>query len=74
MTKRTVTDSSDRTWICTPQASTGAPGNVQGRDVVLSCTTESVAAPVHVTIGWQWEKMAANGLARMIALAAPAPR
>ncbi len=74
MTNRTVTDTSDRKWTCTPQAATGAAGTEKGRDVVLSCVTESVTAPVKLTVGWQWEKIADNGLARMIALASPAPR
>jgi hypothetical protein len=74
MANRTVTDTDDRTWVCTPQASGHAAGTEQGRDVTLSCTTESVAKPVRVTVGWQWEKMANNGLARMISLASPVPR
>jgi hypothetical protein len=68
---RTVKDIEDRTWTCTPQSGVDAG---QGRDVVLSCVTDSVAAPVRLTVGWQWEKMADNGLARMIALASPVLR
>jgi hypothetical protein len=45
-----------------------------GRDVVLTCSTPSVSDPVLLTVGWQWEKMAPNGLARMITLASPVPR
>jgi hypothetical protein len=45
-----------------------------GKDVVLTCSTPSVSEPVRLTIGWQWESISANGLARMIALASPAPR
>lgn len=71
MTNRTVTDIEDRKWTITPQAGVDA---AQGRDVVLTCSTESVAKPVRVTVGWQWEKMSDNGLARMIALAAPVPK
>lgn len=71
---RTVKDTSERTWICTPQTAAGATASAQGRDVVLSCTTDTVTAPVRVTVGWQWEKMADNGLARMIALASPVPK
>jgi hypothetical protein len=37
---------------------------------VLSCTTPSVAEPVMITVGWQWEKMAEKGLARLISAAA----
>ena len=74
MTKRTVTDEDDRTWVCTPEESGHAAGTEQGRDVILSCTTESVTTPVRVTVGWQWAKMASKGLARMIAAASPVPR
>lgn len=70
MKTRTVKDANDRTWTCTSQEGPTA----EGRDVILSCTTESVATPVRVTVGWQWEKMADNGLARMVALASPVPR
>jgi hypothetical protein len=74
MTKRTVTDTARRTWTCTAPASAAAAGTDHGRDVVLSCVTDSVTGPVKVTIGWQWEKMSDNGLARMIELASPVPR
>ena len=74
MKNRTITDDEDRTWVCTAQESGHAAGTEQGRDVILSCTTESVAKPVRVTVGWQWEKMSNNGLARLIALASPVPR
>jgi hypothetical protein len=70
MTTRTVTDSGGREWTCVANASTEA----MGKDVVLSCTTPSVTEPVLVTVGWQWESIAPNGLARMITLASPAPR
>lgn len=75
MADRTVTDSAGRTWTCVPTP-TGAEGPAagQGRDVVLHCSTPSVAEPVSITVGWQWEKMAPNGLARMISLASPVPR
>jgi hypothetical protein len=54
----------------------GAAGDAatQGRDVVLGCVTPSVGEPVHVTVGWQWESMAAPGLARLISQASPVPR
>jgi hypothetical protein len=52
----------------------GESATKEGRDVVLTCATPSVADPVRLTVGWQWEKMAANGLARMISLASPVPR
>ena len=75
MADRTVTDSAGREWTCAA-APTGAQGAVarQGRDVALTCATPSVSEPVHVTVGWQWEAMAANGLARIISLASPVPR
>jgi hypothetical protein len=70
MADRTVTDVAGRTWTCVPEAATAAPG----RDVVLTCQTPSVAAPVSVSVGWQWESISENGLARLIAKASPVPR
>ena len=75
MSARTITDSAGRTWTCESDTAEGegtAPS--QGRDVVLACTTPSVSEPVRITVGWQWEKMAEGGLARLIAQASPAPR
>ncbi|HET7456994.1 MAG TPA: hypothetical protein VFJ74_05005 [Gemmatimonadaceae bacterium] len=79
MADRTVTDSAGRTWTCARQTENagGAAAvgtSAQGRDVVLSCATESVAEPVRITVGWQWESIAAPGLARLIMQASPAPR
>ena len=75
MADRSVTDSAGRTWTCVPTpAGPGEPAMKEGRDVVLTCATPSVAAPVRLTVSWQWEKMAENGLARMISQASPAPR
>ena len=70
---RNVTDTGDRVWACTQD---GVPPNaaVEGQDVGVSCTTPSVAGPVHLKLGWQWAKMSDNGLARMITLASPVPR
>jgi hypothetical protein len=45
-----------------------------GRDVVLSCSTASVEAPLQLTVGWQWENMSAPGLARLLIQASPVPR
>lgn len=73
MADRTVTDSAGRTWTCATE-STGGEGAAQGRDVVLACVTPSVAEPVHVTVGWQWESMSAPGLARLITQASPVPK
>jgi hypothetical protein len=67
MANRTVKDADGRVWICAPTASTG---ETRGKDVVLSCTTPSIPNPVALTVGWQWEKMAEKGLARLIAQAA----
>ena len=75
MADRTVTDSAGRTWTCAPaHLADGAPEPGLGRDVVLACSTDSVAEPVRVTVGWQWEAMAANGLARVVSQASPVPR
>lgn len=71
MASRTVTDVGGREWTCTPTVGTTES---MGKDVVLTCSTPSVSDPVLLTVGWQWEKMAPNGLARMIALASPLPR
>ena len=46
----------------------------QGQDVSLSCETPSVTGAIQLMVGWQWQQMAPNGLARMIALASPLPR
>lgn len=72
MTNRTVTDSAGREWTCA--VASGSDTEHQGRDVVLSCATASVPKPVSVTVGWQWESMANNGLARIISLASPVPK
>jgi len=71
MTARSVVDADGRTWVCKPES---AASSAEGQDVRLLCTTPSVAGPVRLTVGWQWTKMADNGLARMIAAASPAPR
>ena len=75
MAGRTVTDSNGRTWTCVaePPDSPNEAGSM-GRDVVLSCSTPSVSEPARVTVGWQWETMSNNGLARIVSLASPVPR
>jgi hypothetical protein len=73
MTHRIVTDSAGRTWTCTGSTAP-TDGSELGRDVQLACTTPSVAGPVHLTVGWQWEAMADNGLARAVALMSPVPK
>ena len=65
---RTVTDTDGRIWTCIPGGANGAAR--QGQDIVLTCTTPSITEPVTITVGWQWEKMAEKGLARLIAAAA----
>lgn len=75
MTTRTVNDSAGRTWTCTSAAQVhGASDELMGRDVVLSCTTDTVDSPVQLTVGWQWEQMASAGLARLLTQASPVPR
>jgi len=75
MASRTVTDSAGRTWTCaTDPAANERSDSTQGRDVVLSCATASVPDPVQLTVGWQWETMAASGLARLLSQASPARR
>ena len=64
---RTVTDAEGRVWTCIPG---GAGGEKQGQDVVLTCTTPSIPQAVTITVGWQWERMAPTGLARLITAAA----
>ena len=74
MAGRTVTDSNGRTWMCVaePLDSHNDAGPM-GKDVVLSCSTPSVAEPARVTVGWQWETMSDNGLARIVSLALVKP-
>ena len=71
MANRTVTDTSGREWLC---VSTPTAAEQMGKDVVVTCSTASVSEPVKLTVGWQWETISPNGLARMIALASPVPR
>ena len=76
MAERIVTDAAGRTWTCTPEHKSGDEAQVAGtgRDVTLTCTSPDVAEPVTVTVGWQWENMSPNGLARLISQVSPAPR
>jgi hypothetical protein len=60
---RTVTDVDGRVWTCIP---TGDGELRQGQDVVLQCSTPSIPETITITVGWQWEKMAPKGLARLI--------
>ena len=70
MVTRTVKDAEGRIWTCTTNRN--GESAATGKDVQLTCTTESIAHPVLVTVGWSWEKTSENGLARMIVAAAKA--
>ena len=73
MASRSVKDSAGRVWACRQDdAQHGGPG--AGKDVSILCTTPTVTVPIRLTVGWQWTKMADNGLARLITTASPAPR
>jgi hypothetical protein len=61
--ERTVTDTEGRVWTCSVVR---GGEERRGKDVVLTCTTPSVPEAVAITVGWQWEKMAPKGLARLI--------
>jgi hypothetical protein len=72
---RTVTDANGREWTCVPTlTATAGTAEPMGKDVELTCSTASVSEPIRLTVGWQWESMSANGLARMLAMASPVPR
>lgn len=73
MNSRNVKDVDGRTWACR-QDDADRTGNKEGKDVSILCTTATVTTPIRLTVGWQWLKMAENGLARIIADASPAPR
>jgi hypothetical protein len=78
MAQRTITDGSGRSWVCDEvRADTGTSGDLaprQGSDVTLSCSTPSLPEPVTITVGWNWERMADNGLARLVSQAAQPTR
>lgn len=61
--QRTVTDTEGRVWTCTVVR---GGQERRGQDVVLTCTTPSIPETVTITVGWQWDKMAPKGLARLI--------
>ena len=73
MAERTITDDDGRTWTVRNLETPRSVGQVprQGRDVTLTCTTPSIPSVIRLIVGWQWEKMAPRGLARMIAAAIP---
>jgi hypothetical protein len=73
MSSRNVKDAGGRTWAC--RQDNLMPGiSSEGRDVSILCTTATVHVPVRLTVGWQWMKMADNGLARLISDVSPVPR
>ena len=71
MNSRTVTDVAGRKWACRQDDASIVK---QGKDVSILCTTASVTVPIRMTVGWEWMKMADNGLARLISIASPVPR
>jgi hypothetical protein len=71
MNARRVMDGDGRTWECRQDDASPVK---EGQDVSILCTTATVTIPLRLTVGWQWMKMADNGLARLIATASPAPR
>ena len=73
MKSRNVTDVDGRTWACR-QDDADHITLKEGQDVSILCTTASVTIPVRLTVGWQWSRMADNGLARLIADASPLPK
>ena len=73
MGSRNVVDTGGRSWACREDT----PDTVvfkEGQDVSILCTTATVTIPIRLTVGWQWKKMADNGLARLITDASPLPR
>jgi hypothetical protein len=70
MKSRNVTDEDGRKW-AVRQDDADHILQKEGQDVSILCTTASVTIPVRLTVGWQWAKMADNGLARLIAAASP---
>jgi hypothetical protein len=67
MAQRMITDESGRTWTVRALETPRSVGVVRtGRDVTLACTTDTVPQPVKLVVGWQWERMAPRGLARLI--------
>jgi len=70
MKARNVTDENGRVWACR-QDDADHITQKEGQDVSILCTTASVTIPIRLTVGWQWARMADNGLARLIAAASP---
>jgi len=76
MFSRNVIDSGGRSWACRQDDASvlDRTVNKQGQDVSILCTTASVVVPVRLTVSWQWNKMADNGLARLITDRSPVPK
>ena len=75
MAQRIITDHAGRTWTVRNLETPRSVGVIRmGRDVTLACTSEAVPHPVKLVVGWQWEKMAPRGLARLITSALAAAR
>ena len=72
MADRTITDTAGRTWTCAAPEIAGEQR--QGQDIVLTCATPTVKSPIEITVGWRWENMSENGLARLISQKSPVPR
>jgi hypothetical protein len=76
MVSRNVIDSGGRSWACRQDDPSVIDRSTikQGQDVSILCTTATVSIPIRLTVGWQWDKMADNGLARLITDASPVPK
>ena len=73
MGSRNVVDAGGRSWACR-QDDADTVTLKEGQDVSILCTTATVIVPIRLTVGWQWKKMADNGLARLITDASPIPK
>jgi hypothetical protein len=76
MFSRNVIDAGGRTWACRQDDARVIDQSTikQGQDVSILCTTASVVVPIRLTVGWKWNTMADNGLARLITDASPVPK
>ena len=71
MFSRNVIDEAGRSWACRQDDANPVK---EGQDVSILCTTATVVVPVRLTVGWKWNSMADNGLARLITAVSPVPR
>ena len=75
MSSRSITDAAGRVWACRQDNNAHYTEKQEmGRDVSILCTTATVTVPLRITVGWQWQTMAENGLGRIISEASPAPK